>query len=497
MFLLYLKAILLQQLCFLGQTMMQNRKNERGHVGTLLVLLLAVIALYFGHRHWLTPKQPTPAQTQIESTVTVQPELRVSDEQAHVEFQPTSVQATVPISPYAPTVAAINQMIQQDKLQEALRALQGLPPDALADMALRVQISTLWNNLGIRQAHVTGKMGDGVTAYKTAVTVNPRNATAYMNMVLACWELKDPALTTEMLEGAMRIAPDEAMPHLILAQRSIETDDLATATSHLEQAKSRSASSAQAQSFLNSQIAYIEQARKSEQKFQARDSTHFTVKYDGGEDYAVWTRVLEILEDAYRDLGQRLGHFPTKPILVVLHTRETFHGATGGPAWSDGLYDPSLGRIKIPTQGALTDQVWLTRVLRHEFVHALLDDRLQGHRIPQWLNEGLAMQLAGDPPPDIPSVVRGEVKLINLMHLEGPWGGLPTQYAMVAYLEGNSAVRYLIDRFGMGTVRDLLDRLSKGDSFAAAFQDRVFISYEDFQRRWVDSLNQSLQGGRV
>ena len=49
----------------------------------------------------------------------------------------------------------------------------------------------------------------------------------------------------------------------------------------------------------------------------------------------------------------------------------------------------------------------------------------------------------------------------------------------------------------MGTVRDLLDRLSKGETFPAAFHDRVFISYDDFQRRWVDSLNLSLQGGRT
>jgi len=107
------------------------------------------------------------------------------------------------------------------------------------------------------------------------------------------------------------------------------------------------------------------------------------------------------------------------------------------------------------------------------------------------------MQLAGDAPPDIPALIRGEVTLINLTQLEGSWGGLPAQYAMVAYLEGNSATRYLIDRYGMGTVRDLIDRLSKGDAFPTAFQDRMFITYDDFQRRWVDTLNLSLQGGRT
>lgn len=476
---------------------MRSLQNQQGNVGILLLLLLLVLAFYLVPRYRVTTKEPTPVQTQMGVSATTVQTPQFTPMQARHEFTPTSKQSVVPVSPYAAIVASINDMIQQDKLQEALRALQSLPPHAMTDQAMRMQISTSWNNLGIRQAHAAGSIGAGIAAYKTAVAVNSQNATAYMNMVMAYWELKDPALTIAMLEGAMQVAPEEAMPHLILAQRFIDRDDLATAASHLEQAKARSAGSPQAQSFLNSQVAYIEHARKSEQKFQARESSHFTVKYDGAEDYTVWTRVLEILEEAYRDIGQRLGHFPNKPILVVLHTRESFHNATGGPAWSDGLYDPSLGRIKIPTQGALTDQAWLARVLRHEFVHALLDDRLQGHRIPQWLNEGLAMQLAGDPPPDLPAVVRGEVKLINLMHLEGSWSGMPSQYAMVAYLEGNSAVRYLIDRFGMGTVRDLLDRLSKGDAFPVAFQDRVFISYDDFQRRWVESLNQSLQVGRI
>jgi hypothetical protein len=475
---------------------MQTIETERGSVGTLLGLLVLILALYLGQQLWLQHKSPRRSDVPTTASLPIDPPPRLADEQAHIELPPTPQPARIPTSPYAAMLADISQMIEQGKLQESQAKLQALPPDALTDMAIRLNVATLWNNLGVHQAQAAGTMGAGALAYKTAVSINSRNSKAYINMVLAYWELKDPILTTEMLEEAIRVAPDHAMPHLILAQRFIEKDELSTATIHLEHAKAHSADSPQAQSFLNSQIAYIEKARKAEHNFHARDSTHFTVKYDGAEDHAVWTRVLEILEDAYRDIGQQLEHYPGKPMLVVLHTRQSFHNATGGPAWSDGLYDPSLGRIKVPTQGALTDQAWLTRVLRHEFVHALLDDRLQGHRIPQWLNEGLAMQLAGDAPPDIPAFIRGEVTLINLTQLEGSWGGLPAQYAMVAYLEGNSATRYLIDRYGMETVRNLLDRLSKGEAFSAAFHDRVFITYEDFQRRWIDTLNQSFQGGR-
>lgn len=405
--------------------------------------------------------------------------------------------APPPVADYRATLTVIDRLIKDNKLTEAQTKLADIPGETLTDLSMRMSVSTLWNNLGLSQAKAEQTLGAAVTSYKTALTINPNNRTAFLNLVLAYWSSKDPALTNDMIEQAVRLAPDDPMPHLILAERFIQKDDLATATAHLEQARAHTAKSPQAQQFLDAQIAYVERSRTSEQKFQARDSSHFTVKYDGGEDGAVWTRVLEILEDAYRDIGRQLGHYPESPILVVLHTRERFHDATGGPAWSDGLYDPMLGRIKIPTQGALTDQAWLTRVLRHEYVHALLHDRLKGRRIPQWLNEGLAMQLAGDPPPDIPALVRGQMTLINLAYLEGPWGGLNPHQAQIAYLEGNSATRYLMDRFGMGIVRDLMDQLAKGDPFATAFKDRVYISYEEFQRRWVENLNQMVQNGRT
>src|SRR5256885_15331927 len=132
------------------------------------------------------------------------------------------------------------------------------------------------------------------------------------------------------------------------------------------------------QVYLGRLIARVEQTQKAEQKFLARESSHFLVKFDGEADHAVWNRVLEILEEAYREIGQQLGHFPSKPILVVLHTRETFQGATGGPAWSDRLYDPGMGRIKKATRGALTHPARLARRPRPEKAHAPVHQRLGG-----------------------------------------------------------------------------------------------------------------------
>jgi len=122
---------------------------------------------------------------------------------------------------------------------------------------------------------------------------------------------------------------------------------------------------------------------------------------------------------------------------------------------------------------------------------------VQAGRLPTWLNEGLAMQLAGDPWPDIDLLVRGDIRLIPLNLREGGWGGLSTEAATVAYLEGNSATLYLIDRFGMNMVGEILGHLKAGQSIAAAMQDKLSMPYDQFQRQWVENLNEKLRARRT
>jgi hypothetical protein len=246
------------------------------------------------------------------------------------------------------------------------------------------------------------------------------------------------------------------------------------------------------QSYLRTVTAKVRGTEKSEARLTSRDSAHFTVKFDGEADQNTWTAVLEILEEAYREISQKFGHFPSKTIVVVLHDKSTFQSATGSPLWADGLFDPVLGRIQVPTQGALTDRAWLTRVLRHEFVHALLHDQLgpAGSAVPTWLNEGLAMELSRDRWSDLDQIMKQEFTLIPLPALEGAWGGLSGDAATVAYLEANSAVHYLIDRFGMHRVQELLAHLKARQGLSAAMQSQLSLSYEQFQSRWVDQLQE-------
>ena len=100
------------------------------------------------------------------------------------------------------------------------------------------------------------------------------------------------------------------------------------------------------------------------------------------------------------------------------------------------------------------------------------------------------MELSGNRWSDLDQIMKQEFTLIPLPALEGTWGGFSGDAATVAYLEANSAVHYLIDRFGMHRVQELLAHLKARQALSAAIQSQLSLSYEQFQSRWVDQLQE-------
>ncbi len=413
-----------------------------------------------------------------------------------LDIPPASSPARPASSPLFDELQAIHALIHDGRAADAEARLRSLT-ESLRTETDRAAGAALWNNLGALQHKQDGPVA-AIPAYQQALALSPEFQAASVNLTYAYWQSTNPALTREMLERAVAAEPGKAWTHLALADYLFtKHDDLAGARSHVNQAMQVDGAAIESQPLLKALAEKLARAEQAEHHYVSRESSHFVVKFNGTEDYEVWTRVLTILEDAYRDIGQRFSYFPPRPIIVVLHTKAAFQTATGSPAWADGLFDPMLGRIQVPTQNALTDQAWLTRVLRHEYVHALLHQRVEGRlgAVPTWLNEGLAMHLAGDPWPDLDQIARGEITLIPLQQLEGGWGGFSHAMAGRAYLEGHSAVKYLIERFGMGRIQDLLSDLAQRRSFADAVTHHLSTSYEELQRQWINELNARLQAG--
>jgi tetratricopeptide (TPR) repeat protein len=469
----------------------------RRNIFHILYPVACLIGLFIVYQAWFKPTyQPSPLPGQpnvvVEDSQEAPPKPHQESQQEPESKQSRLIDSSVvPKTTYHELLETIRDEIEKGNVKTAETQLAGLPAAIADDKTTRPYVSVLWNNLGIQQEK-HGGTAVSIKAFQKAASLDAKNPVIQLNLAHAYWELRDPAMTQDFLEQLVVLAPNEPFPHLALADLFQERDQLGEAARHLDHAITRTGKDPAMQSYLQTVTAKIRGTEKSEARLTSRDSTHFTVKFDGEADQVTWTAVLEILEEAYRDIGQKFGHFPSKSIVVVLHAKSTFQSATGSPMWADGLFDPVLGRIQIPAQDALADRAWLTQVLRHEFVHALLHDQVgpSGGAIPTWLNEGLAMELSGDRWSDLDQIMKQEFTLIPLPALEGGWGGLSSDAATIAYLEANSAVHYLIDRFGMHRVRELLAHLKARQALSAAMQSQLSLSYEQFQSRWTDQLTE-------
>jgi tetratricopeptide (TPR) repeat protein len=469
----------------------------RRNIFHILYPVACLIGLFVVYQAWFKPTYlPAPPPDQPNAVVK---DSRDAPSEPHRESPPELElkqtrlidPSVVPETTYRELLETIRDEIEKGNVKIAETKLADLPASVLTGAKTRLYAAVLWNNLGI-QLEKSGGTAASIIAFKKAASLDAKNPVVQLNLAHAYWELRDPAMTQDFLENLVALAPNEPFPHLALANLFQERDQLGEAARHLDQATARAGNNPAAQSYLRTVTAKIRGTENSDARLTSRDSTHFTVKFDGEADQATWAVVLEILEEAYQEIGQKFGHFPSKTIVVVLHAKSTFQSATGSPMWADGLFDPVLGRIQVPAQDALADRAWLTRVLRHEFVHALLHDQLgpAGGAVPTWLNEGLAMELSGDRWSDLDQIMKQEFTLIPLPALEGGWGGLSSEAASVAYLEANSAVHYLIDHYGMPRVQELLTQLKARQALSAAMQSQLSMSYEQFQSRWVDQLQE-------
>jgi tetratricopeptide (TPR) repeat protein len=211
----------------------------------------------------------------------------------------------------------------------------------------------------------------------------------------------------------------------------------------------------------------------------------FQVTFDGHAVGNASRMVLGILDDAYRTIGREMNYYPTKTFRVIIYTQQDFHDVTRMPGWAGGAYGIRDGVIRIPVRGAEGQERELKRVLFHEYTHALI------HTIcpnpPRLLNEGLAEYMSGK----WPSRTTQKIPL-HALHDNGSFARLgDVRLVYFAYWESYSAVAYLIDRYGMDRVMQLLRMMGSSADVNRAFTESIGISYNDLVATWEPEWKQN------
>jgi hypothetical protein len=226
------------------------------------------------------------------------------------------------------------------------------------------------------------------------------------------------------------------------------------------------------------------------------DHPHFRVLYDAelgkaSRDYAA--TVLRYLEQAYQEVGVRLGTVPEEPLGVKFYGKAAYlrahrHRFTFQTV---GFFD---GRIHVVSAAHPAGE--LRALVFHEYAHAVFREQTGGHR-PFWLNEGLAelSERASRKQAGLSRSERAALKAridagrwIPLRRLAPSFAGLDDEDARGAYLVATAAAHFVEGRTRRDQRARLLARLSEGASDDEAFRDVLGLDTDGLDaalRDWI------------
>ncbi len=213
-----------------------------------------------------------------------------------------------------------------------------------------------------------------------------------------------------------------------------------------------------------------------------------TVRVEGPEKQRAWLE--EHMPGLISRVEDRLGRESRRAILVQLagNDREFEELAGRRPGWVAAIAMPSSSTLVVrlgsihPERGS-----GLSSTLRHELVHLILPERLNGAEVPQWFEEGLAQVVGG-------RLIRTDLDRLYAAAATGrliPFNeiakGFPREEnrAILAYAQGESMVAFLIEQYGLTR---LLNAIEKQGSLMQAIEFELSGDFGQITARWKKSL---------
>ena len=331
------------------------------------------------------------------------------------------------------------------------------------------------------------KSGDYQAAradFEQSIRQNDSALEGHLGLGIAYFHLREDAYAERELVRATQISPQAPAPYQILGELYYRKDDFTTAITYWEKAVELDPANAG----LRTRLDRIKKEHRMEKDFNRDVTSHFMIKYEGREKIEAGKIVLRILEDAYSEVGRGLSYYPSREISVILYSGAQFQEVTDAPGWSGALYD---GKIRIPIGGIEQETPGLRKVLYHEYTHAVVH-AITPRTPPTWLNEGLAQYFEGREITVHQQKIMRQLaqagKLPALSSLEGSFMGLDSNQAQYAYLCSLSAVRYMVDTYGMYRAKSILEEIARGADTDRAISSGTMRTYDEFQRGWKQSL---------
>lgn len=311
--------------------------------------------------------------------------------------------------------------------------------------------------------------------FETALRFDSENPTILNYLASLLVRIGNPREALSYAEHAVRIVPDSPDALDVLGYAQSAADRTGDAI-HTWKRSLQLRPDATVQQLL----AKAQRDATSEADYSERESSHFTLHYEGQQSSEALRReLIASLESSYDDLVRELGAAPRGSIAVILYTGQAFFDVTQAPSWSGAIND---GKLRIPIEGVSSVTPELARVLKHELAHSFINQIANG-RCPQWLHEGIAQAMEPKP------LLSGR-RLAELFHaereipfnaLEGSFMRFSPMEATLAYDESLAAIQFIDDTYGTSELQRILQRLAEGSSTEAALRTTIHSDYGQLQ----------------
>lgn len=198
-----------------------------------------------------------------------------------------------------------------------------------------------------------------------------------------------------------------------------------------------------------------------------------------------------VSSDLKRRFKWRLSYRPT---IVLIKERDIFEKMIG----SNLFVAIAIPRKKciIIDYSRMRHPFTLQATVKHELCHLLLHDHIRTDTLPRWLDEGLA-QWSSDGLAEI--IMQRDRFILQRTALTGHYIRLEDLHRyfprnehalLLAYEESKNIVEYVLGKYGIEKMLEILHDLKDGRDLDTALLNRLSLSLHDLEEKWQQQLKQ-------
>lgn len=195
------------------------------------------------------------------------------------------------------------------------------------------------------------------------------------------------------------------------------------------------------------------------------------------EEFRYYREVRNLLESKYKKVFRDLGYKDKTKIRVEFYT--DLAAVIGAPMKVNGFGGNSKVQLNIPRSG--DDFDYMVRVSLHELVHVIYN-KVSNFPADKWFKEGLAEYISNGPRSEIQISSYIEIAkkrdILDLRFLNNSLGSPNQEDKEIAYAVSKRFIRYLVEKYGIGKLRKLIELKMNYNKVFGKSIDILFVEYK-------------------